>query len=85
MKVKILSLFDGMSCGAIAMQNAGLAIERYVAYEIDKYAIKVASHNFPFIDRRFALYILEYRTEKQPRNRSKRNRMGFVLPVCEGN
>ena len=39
-----------MACGAIAFTKLGLPIDRYVAYEIDKYAVKVASHNFPFIE-----------------------------------
>src|SRR5574344_1394716 len=50
--MKILSLFDGMACGAIAFTKMGLQIDRYVAYEIDKYAVKVASHNFPYIEQR---------------------------------
>lgn len=49
MGVKILSLFDGMACGMIAMQLAGVDVESYDAYEIDKYAIKTAQHNFPMI------------------------------------
>ena len=49
MGVKILSLFDGMACGKIAMQLAGVEVESYDAYEIDKYAIKTAQHNFPMI------------------------------------
>ena len=48
--MKILSLFDGMACGMIAMLNAGVEVESYDAYEIDKYAIKVSSHNFPNIN-----------------------------------
>lgn len=48
-EVSVLSLFDGMSCGMIAMLNAGLTVKSYDAYEIDKYAIKTASHNFPTI------------------------------------
>lgn len=47
--MKILSLFDGMACGMIAMLNAGVEVESYDAYEIDKYAIKVSTHNFPNI------------------------------------
>ena len=47
--MNILSLFDGMSCGMIAMQLAGVEVESYDAYEIDKYAIKTAQHNFPMI------------------------------------
>ena len=49
MGVKILSLFDGMACGMIAMQLSGVEVESYDAYEIDKYAIKTAQHNFPMI------------------------------------
>lgn len=49
MGVKILSLYDGMACGMIAMQLAGVEVESYDAYEIDKYAIKTAQHNFPMI------------------------------------
>ena len=49
MGVKILSLFDGMACGMLAMQKAGLKVDDYIAYEIDKYAIQTATHNFPMI------------------------------------
>ena len=47
--MKVSSLFDGMACGMIAMQLAGVEVESYDAYEIDKYAIKTAQHNFPMI------------------------------------
>lgn len=47
--MKVLSLFDGMACGMIAMQLADVDVESYDAYEIDKYAIKTAQHNFPMI------------------------------------
>lgn len=50
--MKILSLFDGMSCGYLAMLKAEVSIDRYVAYEIDKYAIKTSKHNFPDIKHR---------------------------------
>lgn len=49
MGVKVLSLFDGMSCGMLAMQTAGLTVDSYTAYEIDKYAVQTATHNFPMI------------------------------------
>lgn len=48
--MKVLSLFDGMACGMLAMKAAGFAVERYVAYEIDNYAIQTATHNFPMIE-----------------------------------
>ena len=50
--VNILSLFDGMSCGYLAMLKAEMPIDRYVAYEIDKYAVQTSKHNFPDIEHR---------------------------------
>ena len=50
--MKVLSLFDGMACGMLAMQSAGIPVERYVAFEIDKYAVQTSSHNFPMIEHR---------------------------------
>ena len=47
--MNILSLFDGMACGMLAMQKAGIPVDNYYAYEIDKYAIKTSQHNFPKI------------------------------------
>lgn len=47
--MKVLSLFDGMSCGMIALKNLGVDVEVYDAYEIDKYAIMTSAHNFPEI------------------------------------
>ncbi|MFY8160281.1 MAG: DNA (cytosine-5-)-methyltransferase [Candidatus Kapaibacteriota bacterium] len=43
----VLSLFDGMSCGQIALNRAGIKYENYFASEIDKYAITVTQANFP--------------------------------------
>jgi len=45
--MNVLSLFDGMSCGQIALKEAGFKVENYFASEIDKYAIQVTKHNFP--------------------------------------
>lgn len=45
--MNVLSLFDGMSCGQLALQKAGIHYDTYYASEIDKYAIKVSSENFP--------------------------------------
>ena len=50
--MKVLSLFDGMACGMLAMQAAGIKVDRYVAFEIDKYAVQTSSHNFPMIEHR---------------------------------
>jgi DNA-cytosine methyltransferase len=46
-KINVLSLFDGMSCGQIALNKVGIEYENYFASEIDKYAIQVAKHNYP--------------------------------------
>lgn len=43
----ILSCFDGISCGQVALQRLGVKIDRYFASEVDKYAIKITQENFP--------------------------------------
>lgn len=48
--MKVLSLFDGISCGMVALEKAGIPVERYVAYEIDKNAIKISEKNYPQIE-----------------------------------
>lgn len=45
--MNVLSLFDGISCGRVALERAGIKIDSYYAAEIDKNAIKVAQDNFP--------------------------------------
>ena len=45
--VNVLSLFDGMSCGRIALERCGFHVKNYWASEIDKYAMKVAKANWP--------------------------------------
>jgi len=45
--MNVLSLFDGMSCGQIALERCGFKIENYFACEIDKYAIQVTQANYP--------------------------------------
>lgn len=47
MGLKIVSCYDGMSCGRIAFEQIGCEIDTYIAYEVDKYAIKVTQYNFP--------------------------------------
>ena len=46
-KINVLSLFDGMSCGQIALNKVGIEYENYFASEIDEYGIKVTKHNYP--------------------------------------
>jgi len=45
--MNVLSLFDGMSCGQIALNKLGIDYDKYFACEIDKYAMQVTQHNFP--------------------------------------
>lgn len=45
--LRVLSLFDGISCGHVALERAGIPIETYYASEIDKYAIQVTQKNYP--------------------------------------
>ena len=45
----MLSLFDGMSCGRIALDQLGIPVTNYYASEIDKWAIKVSAANYPDI------------------------------------
>lgn len=47
--MKILSLFDGISCARVALERAGIPVEAYYASEIDKYAIQVSKKNYPDI------------------------------------
>ena len=45
--VEVLSMYDGMSCGHIALDKLGATVTTYYATEIDKYAIQTTQHNFP--------------------------------------
>ena len=45
--MNVLSLFDGLSCGQIALERCGIKVDKYYASEIDKSAIKIAQYNYP--------------------------------------
>ena len=45
--VEVISMYDGMSCGHIALDKLGAEITAYYATEIDKYAIQTTQHNYP--------------------------------------
>lgn len=47
--MKVLSLFDGISCGRVALERSGIQVDEYVAYEIDESAIKISQKNWPDI------------------------------------
>lgn len=48
--MRVLSLFDGISCGMLALERAGIPVEAYEAFEIDKYAVTVFKKNYPKIN-----------------------------------
>lgn len=45
--MNVLSLFDGISCGQVALNQAGFQVDNYYAAEVDKYAIQITQHNHP--------------------------------------
>lgn len=47
--MNVLSIFDGMACGRIALERAGILVTNYYASEVDKHAMKVAKNNYPDI------------------------------------
>ena len=47
--LRVLSLFDGISCGRIALDRAGFKVKDYYAYEIEQNAIKISRYNYPSI------------------------------------
>ena len=47
--MRVLSLFDGISCGMVALERAGIPVEKYYGSEIDTYAMKISNKNYPDI------------------------------------
>lgn len=48
--MNVLSLFDGISCGRVALEKAGIIVDKYYASEIDQYTIRISSKNYPDIE-----------------------------------
>ena len=48
--MKVLSLFDGISCGMVALDRVDIQVDRYVAYEIDEDVIRISQKNYLFIE-----------------------------------
>ena len=46
-KLKIVSLFDGISCGQVAFERVEIPVDKYFASEVDQYAIKTTQKNYP--------------------------------------
>lgn len=69
--MKILSLFDGISCAMVALERAGIPVEAYYASEIDKYAIQISKKNYPDIVQMGSVTDLRFNHDMQsepPRN-----------------
>jgi len=63
--ITVLSLFDGISCGQLALQRAGISVNKYYSSEIDKYAIKITQKNFPeTIQLGDVIYLDEWKLDK---------------------
>lgn len=58
--MKVLSLFDGISCGMVALERVGIPVEKYVAYEIEADAIKISKTNYPQIEHKGDVFEAEY-------------------------
>ena len=50
MGIRVLSLFDGISCGMVALERAEIEVDKYVAYEKDNEPIKISKFNYPQIE-----------------------------------
>ena len=59
--VRVLSLFDGISCGRVALERLGIKVDRYTAYEIDENAIAVSEDNWKDIEHKGDVFKAEYR------------------------
>lgn len=60
--MRVLSLFDGISCGMVALQRAGIKVDKYTAYEIDENAIKVSKANYPEVEHKGDVFQAEYKS-----------------------
>ncbi len=58
--MRVLSLFDGISCGRVALEKLGFNVEKYTAYEIEENAIKVSKFNYPDIVHKGDVFKAEY-------------------------
>ena len=58
--MNVLSLFDGISCGQVALQRMGIKVDNYFASEIDKYAIQITQKNYPNTIQLGDVYNIDY-------------------------
>lgn len=62
--LKVVSVFDGIACGRVALERSGLPVRKYIAYEIEPNAIKVATYNYPDIEERGDVFEAKYEDEE---------------------
>jgi len=60
-KLRVVSLFDGISCGRVALEQSGYAVSYYAAFEIDKYAKAVSRYNYPDTEQHGDVMHADYR------------------------
>jgi len=60
MGIKVISCFDGISCGMVALERAGIEVDKYVAYEIEESAIKISKYNYPQINHKGDVFNAKY-------------------------
>lgn len=58
--MNVLSLFDGISCGRVALERASIHVDNYYASEIDKYAIQVTQANWPNTVQRCSFFMFTF-------------------------
>ena len=76
--MNVLGLYDGISCGSVALKNLGIENE-YFSSEIDSHAIKIANKNFPNINQ--VGNIFDLNKQKLPKNRFNLRRISLYSLV----
>lgn len=62
--MNVISLFDGISCGMIALERDGIPVDRYVAFEIDENAISISKKNYPQIEQKGSVIDADFSSYK---------------------
>lgn len=66
--MRVISLFDGIGCGKLALDKAGIPVEVYDAYEIDPNPITVCKHNHPMVNHKGDVFDAKYSRGVQSAN-----------------
>lgn len=62
--MNVISLFDGISCGMIALERERIPVDRYVAFEIDENAISISKKNYPQIEQKGSVIDADFSSYK---------------------